>query len=59
MAKELLSDQPKALQDLVPSDWIQVVARLAKCPPDTLTPRLFWLPLVSDGESQPSLGGGG
>ena len=48
-AGESLSNQPRALQNLVPSDWIVVVARLAKCQPDTLTPRLFWLTVARHG----------
>lgn len=48
-SQESQSHQRRALQNLVPSDWIQVVARLAKCPPDTLTLRLFWLTLARHG----------
>jgi len=43
------SNQPAALQNLVPHDWIIVVSYLAKCRPDTLTPRLFWLTLARRG----------
>jgi hypothetical protein len=48
-AGDPLSDQPAALQNLVPSDWIDVVSYLAKCRPDTLTPCLFWLTLARRG----------
>jgi hypothetical protein len=46
---ESLSDQPAALRNLVPSDWIFVVSRLAKCSQESLTPRLFWLTLAKRG----------
>jgi len=46
---ESLSDQPAALRNLVPSDWIMVVSRLAKCRQECLTPRLFWLTLAKRG----------
>ena len=47
--RESLSDQPAALRNLVPNDWILVVSYLAKCRPDALTPRLFWLTLARRG----------
>lgn len=43
------SDQARALQAAVPRDWILVVSHLAHCPPDTLTPRIFWLTLAKQG----------
>lgn len=46
---ESLSSQPAALQALVPGDWIAVVSYLAKCRPEALTPRLFWLTLARQG----------
>lgn len=46
---ESLSDQPAALRNLVPVDWIMVVSFLAKCRPESLTPRLFWLTLARRG----------
>jgi hypothetical protein len=46
---EPLSEQPAALRNLVPSDWIFVVSRLAKCSQEALTPRLFWLTLAKQG----------
>lgn len=49
LAPESLSDQPAALQALVPRDWIVVVSHKAKCRPETLTPRLFWLTLARQG----------
>ena len=48
-AQESLGDQPAALRNLVPRDWILVVSYLAKCPPEALTPRLFWLTLARRG----------
>lgn len=48
-APEAQSDQPAALQALVPDDWIVVVSHLAKCRPEALTPRLFWLTLARQG----------
>jgi hypothetical protein len=47
--QESLSDQPAAIRNLVPRDWIIVVSHLAKCRPETLTPRLFWLTLACRG----------
>lgn len=47
--QESLSDQPAALQNLVPRDWILVVSHLAKCRPESLTPRQFWLALARRG----------
>jgi len=44
-----LRDQPAALRNLVPHDWILAVSYLAKCRPDALTPRLFWLTLARRG----------
>ena len=46
---ESLSDQPAALRNLVPADWILVVSHLAKCRQESLTPRLFWLTLAKRG----------
>lgn len=48
-APESLSSQPAALQTLVPGDWIAVVSHLAKCRPEVMTPRLFWLTLARQG----------
>ncbi len=48
-APRSLRDQPAALRNLVPPDWILVVSHLAKCRPETLTPRLFWLTLARRG----------
>lgn len=48
-AGESLSNQPAALRNLVPSDWILVVSHLAKCCQESLTPRLFWLTLAKRG----------
>jgi hypothetical protein len=46
---ESLSDQPAALRNLVPADWIAVVGHLAQCRPEILTPRLFWRTLAKRG----------
>lgn len=46
---ESLSSQPAALRAFVPGDWIAVVSYLAKCRPEALTPRLFWLTLARQG----------
>lgn len=43
------SEQPEALQQVVPFEWIQVVSYLAHCSPQKLTPRLFWLTLAKRG----------
>jgi hypothetical protein len=48
-AGDSLRNQPAALQNLVPLDWILVVSHLAKCRPESLTPRLFWLTLARRG----------
>ena len=48
-AQKSLSEQPVALRNLIPHDWIMVVSHLAKCPPEALTPRLFWLTLARCG----------
>ena len=48
-AQKSLSDQPAALRNLVPPDWLLVLSHLAKCPPEALTPRLFWLTLARRG----------
>lgn len=41
--------QPEALQAVVPRSWVAVVAYLAKCRPERLTPRLFWLTIAKRG----------
>ena len=41
--------RPQALQALVPRSWIMVVSRLAKCGPELLTPRMFWLTIAKRG----------
>jgi hypothetical protein len=46
---ELLCNQPAALRAVVPGNWILVVSYLAKCQPEALTPRLFWLTLARQG----------
>lgn len=43
------SDQAAALRAALPSDWVLVVSHLARCHPDALTPRLFWLTLAKRG----------
>ena len=48
-AQKSPSDEPAALRNLVPHDWIAVVSHLAKCRAEALTPRLFWLTLARRG----------
>jgi Transposase Tn5 dimerisation domain/Transposase DNA-binding len=48
-AQKSLRDEPAALRNLVPPDWIIVVSHLAKCRAEALTPRLFWLTLARRG----------
>lgn len=43
------ADSPEALGVLVPATWRLVVACLAKCKPEALTPRLFWLTIARRG----------
>jgi hypothetical protein len=43
------TDEPAQLQQAVPTTWLRVVAALAKVPPLTLTPRLFWLSIAKQG----------
>jgi hypothetical protein len=43
------SEQPTALQALVPWTWIIVVSHLAHCGPRELTPRLFWHTIAKRG----------
>ena len=43
------SNQPQALQNLVPRTWLRIVAKLAKCEWIELTPRLFWLTIAKRG----------
>lgn len=41
--------QPRALQAMVPPTWLRVVAKLAKCEPEQLTPQQFWLTIAKKG----------
>ena len=41
--------QTLAWQTVVPRDWILVISHLARCRPDRLTPRLFWLTIAKRG----------
>ncbi len=43
------SEQPAALQAVVPPNWIDMVSYLAKRPPKTLTPRQFWWTIAKRG----------
>lgn len=43
------ADSPETLAVLVPASWRLVVARLAQCQADTLTPRRFWLTIAKRG----------
>ncbi|RJP33326.1 MAG: IS4 family transposase [Phycisphaerales bacterium] len=43
------SEQPAALQAVVPRAWITVVSHLARCPAEELTQRQFWLTLAKRG----------
>jgi len=43
------ADRPETLQALVPRVWLRVVARLAKCRPEALTSRQFWLTIAKRG----------
>ena len=43
------ADQPSALQAVAPRTWLLVVAHLAKCRSQELTPRVFWLTLARRG----------
>ena len=43
------ANQPQALQAAAPRVWLLVVAKLAKCDPLELTPRLFWLTIAKKG----------
>ena len=42
-------NQPAALAALVPAVWRTVVARVARCPVEQLSPRLFWLTIAKRG----------
>jgi len=41
--------RPEALQKVVPESWRVVVAHLAKCRPEALTPQKFWLTIAKRG----------
>jgi len=41
--------RPEALQAVVPRCWLIAVAHLAKCSPEALTPRVFWLTIAKRG----------
>jgi hypothetical protein len=41
--------RPEALQAVVPGSWLLAVAHLAKCRPESLTPRVFWLTIAKRG----------
>lgn len=43
------ADDPEVLRKAVPSTWILIVSRLAKCAMDQLTPRQFWLTIAKRG----------
>jgi len=43
------ADRPEALRVVVPYSWLIVVAHLAKCQPEMLTPRRFWLTIAKRG----------
>ncbi len=43
------SQSPQVLQREVPRLWIAVVAKLAKCDPQKLTPRRFWTTIATRG----------
>lgn len=45
----LPSEQPQVLQALAPWAWIVVVSGLAKCAPESLTPKLFWRTIARRG----------
>ncbi len=42
-------DQPSAIQAVAPRTWLIVVAHLAKCRPEELTPRVLWLTVARRG----------
>ena len=43
------ADRPEALRAVVPYSWLIVVAHLATCRPEKLTPRQFWLTIAKRG----------
>lgn len=43
------AEQPLALQAMAPRTWLLVVAHLARCRPEELTPRVFWRTLARRG----------
>jgi len=43
------ADRPEALRAVVPYSWLFVVACLAKCGPEALTPHQFWLTIAKQG----------
>lgn len=43
------SEQPHVLQAMAPWEWIVVVSWLARCAPESLTPRLFWRTIARRG----------
>ena len=43
------ADAPQTLRELVPPLYVTLVAGLAKCVPELLTPRLFWRTITQRG----------
>jgi hypothetical protein len=48
-AQTPVADAPEALRAVVPTLYVTIVAGLAKCVPELLTPRLFWQTIARRG----------